>query len=248
MLTLIFDVDGTLAETEEVHRRAYNETFASHRLTWNWTPELYGRLLAVTGGKERIRHYIERYDAAGGPKLLGRIDALHAEKTKRYNDLVEAGAARFRPGVARLVREAHAGGVRLAIATTTGLQNVVSILRAGLGPSGDDFFDVIGAGDVVKRKKPAPDIYTHVLDRLGVDPDACVAFEDSLNGLKAASAAGVRTVVTPSAYNDAERFLGALAVLSDLGEPDAPYRHVAGAGAEDGMVTLAALKRWRLGR
>jgi HAD superfamily hydrolase (TIGR01509 family) len=247
MLTLIFDLDGTISDTEEVHRRAYNETFAAEKLTWNWTPELYGRLLSVTGGKERIRSYIERYDAAGGPSMLARVDRLHEAKTARYQALVESGAAVLRPGIGRLVREASAEGVRIAIAATTSLQNVVSILRAGFGPSGDDLFAEIVAGNAVKRKKPAPDVYDLTLSRLGIDADACIAFEDSLNGLKAASSAGIRTIVTPSTYNRDEPFFGALAVLSDLGEPDKPYRHIAGAGAGDKMVTLATLKRWRKG-
>lgn len=247
MLTLIFDIDGTMAETEELHRRAYNETFAAERLGWTWTPDLYARLLGVTGGKERLRHYVERYDAPGGPAMLARVDRLHEAKTARYQALVESGEAKLRPGVARLVREASNAGVRMAIAATAGLQNAVTILRAGFGPNGDDLFAEIVAGDAVKRKKPAPDVYNLALERLGVDPDACIAFEDSLNGLKAASAAGIRTVVTPSLYNGEERFLGALAVLSDLGDPGRPYRHIAGAGAEDGMVTLEALSRWRKG-
>ncbi|MEJ1158131.1 HAD-IA family hydrolase [Prosthecomicrobium sp. N25] len=247
MLTLIFDLDGTVSDTEEVHRRAYNEAFEAEKLGWNWTPELYGRLLAVTGGKDRIRHYVERYDAAGGPRMLARIDRIYETKTARYQALVEAGEAKLRPGVARLVREAGAAGVRLALAASASLPNAVSILRSGFGPSGDDLFAEIVTGEQVRRKKPAPDVYALALERLGVDPDAAVAIEDSLNGLKAATAAGIRTVVTPSTYTRDEPFFGALAVLSDLGEPGRPYRHIAGAGGGEAMVTLAALDRWRKG-
>ncbi|WP_420135691.1 HAD-IA family hydrolase [Rhodopseudomonas sp.] len=239
---LIFDVDGTLAETEELHRQAFNETFAAEGLPWHWDKAAYRRLLDVAGGKERIAHFLAS-EPEGAYRAAGRIAELHAAKTQRYTALAAVGAP-LRPGVARLIREAQRAGARLAIATTTSLPNVEALLGAAFGGDALALFDVVGAGDVVPAKKPAPDIYNYVLEQLALPADACVAFEDSTNGLKAARGAGLATIVTPGIYTEGDDFNGALALLSDLGEPDAPYRHLAGAGAGDAIVTLATLGRW----
>ncbi len=241
---LIFDVDGTISETEELHRQAFNETFAAAGLPWHWDQALYRKLLDVSGGKERLRYYLDAFDPPAAAGAAGRIAALHAAKTDRYTALVDAGAARLRPGVGRLIAEARRQGVVLAIATTTSLANVESLLRATLGQAGLDAFAVIGAGDMVAAKKPAPDIYRLVLQRLALPAARCVAFEDSANGLAAALGAGVPTVVTPGVYTDDQNFPGALAVMSHLGDTLEPYAHLAGAGADEAMVTLAALARW----
>lgn len=192
---LIFDVDGTLAETEEVHRAAFNAAFAAAGLGWQWDAPLYARLLDVTGGKERIRHYAE---TAGLPiPSSAEIAALHADKTVRYVDLVRGGAIGLRPGIAQLLEDAASAGLQLAIATTTSRPNVDALLAATLGA---DPFAVIAAGDEVAVKKPAPDVYLMALARLGLDAAVCVAIEDTQNGLAAAGAAGLRTVITPSLY------------------------------------------------
>lgn len=241
---LIFDVDGTLAETEETHRQAFNETFARRGLPWFWTQENYRRLLDVTGGKERIRHFIDTQQPPGGAEAVSDIPALHAEKTERYAALIDAGAAAARPGVKRLVAEARAEGLRLAIATTTSLPNVEALLATMFGEDAPGLFDVIGAGDIVPRKKPAPDIFRWTIDRLAIRADQAVAIEDSENGVRSARAAGLQVVVTPSFYSAAQDFSDSLAVVSDLGEPGQPYRHLAGAGGSDPMVTPAALRSW----
>ncbi|QLH73462.1 HAD family hydrolase [Rhodopseudomonas palustris] len=239
---LIFDVDGTLAETEELHRQAFNATFAAEQLPWHWDATLYRKLLDVTGGKERIAHFLKS-EPDGAERAADRIPELHRAKTDRYTALVVAGTA-LRPGVARLIREAKAAGVKLGIATTTSLPNVEALLESSLGPDAMALFDAVGAGDVVPAKKPAPDIYLYVLDALKLPAADCVAFEDSTNGVRAARAAGLPTIVTPGLYTEGDDFPGALAVLSDLGEPDAPYRHLAGVGAGESLVTLDALARW----
>lgn len=239
---LIFDVDGTLAETEDAHRLAFNAAFAEAGLDWVWDVALYRRLLDVTGGKERIRFHL---DQAGLPPLpLDAIARLHARKTELYVAHVDAGRLALRPGIARLIGQARAAGVPLAIATTTSLANVESLLRSTLGADSPGWFAAIGAGDMVARKKPAPDVYEWVLGRLGLPPARCVAFEDSRNGLDAALAAGLPTVITVSRYTDDQSFPGALAVLDHLGEPDAPCFVIDGTTPPTGQVDLVTLRAW----
>ena len=160
---LIFDVDGTLAETEELHRQAFNETFRAFGLDWMWPPELYRELLRVTGGRERIIHYVDHYAPAGSGGALATAREMHADKTARYAKLLRAGEAPPRPGVRRLIAEAHDAGLRLAIATTTSPGNVEPLLGAVLRPRALSWFSVIAAGDIVPAKKPAPDIYDYAL-------------------------------------------------------------------------------------
>ena len=240
---LIFDVDGTLADTErDGHRPAFNAAFAEAGLSWRWDEALYGELLSVTGGKERMRFFCERHDPAflRQADVGHRIKALHAAKTRHYVRLLETGAIPLQPGVARLLREAHAAGLRLAVATTTTPENVTALLPAELMA----LFETVGAGDTVAHKKPAPDIYQWVLARLGLPPSACLAFEDSANGLKASLAAGLPTVVTQSEYTRDHRFAGALAVLSDLGEPGRPSLVHGGTLHGEAFVDLDLLRIW----
>jgi HAD superfamily hydrolase (TIGR01509 family) len=213
---LIFDVDGTLAETEEIHRETFNQTFTSMGFEWNWSQSLYRELLRVTGGKERIRHYLAQWHPQDLSSFASAIPEIHARKTARYTALVQEGAVVLRPGVARLIREATAAGVKLAIATTTSPSNVTTLLRHVEPPLGESIFSVMVAGDDVVAKKPAPDVFQAALTRLGVRPSACIALEDSANGVVSAQRAGVRVVVTPSIYTSDDDFAGASSVVSTL--------------------------------
>jgi len=243
---LIFDVDGTLADTERNgHRPSFNKAFTDAGLNWVWSVELYGVLLAVTGGKERIRHYIEHYQTTfQAPGDLGEfIAGLHRAKNAYYAEMVAAGEIPLRPGVKRLLLEAQREGIRLAIATTTSRENVETLLEHSVDPDAASWFEVIGAGDVVAAKKPSPDIFHYTLDALGLPPEECLAIEDSANGLRSALAAGVKTVVTVSDYTRHERFTGASLVVDNLGEPGQAITVLAGDANGAAMIDMAALRR-----
>ena len=244
---LIFDVDGTLAETErDGHRVAFNRAFADAGLDWHWNEDTYGELLAVTGGKERMFHYWRRTDPDGAdhPDARDRITELHRRKSEHYEDLVREGAVTLRPGIRRLLLEARASGLRLAIATTTSPRNVTTLLEHSLHEEAIGWFEVIGAGDDVPQKKPAPDVYLHVLRELDLPADACLALEDSPPGLQSALRAGIDTVVTRSTYTRSEGFAGAIATLDDLGEPEAPTFGIVHRAPWRGHVTVANLRNW----
>jgi len=221
---LLFDVDGTLADTEETHRQAFNYAFVRFRLEWNWTPALYRELLSVSGGRERILAYIETVSRSQSEKqrLHALVPAIHEAKTLLYTELIGDGRCPLRPGVARLLTEAMQSGVQLAIASTTTSANVHALLDRHLGRGSRPRFDVIACADAVERKKPAPDIYRQVVAMLGRSPAQCVAFEDSENGLRAAKGAGLFTVVTPSMWTRDGDFSAADLVLAHLGDPERP--------------------------
>ncbi|WP_372887815.1 HAD-IA family hydrolase [Shimia sp.] len=206
---LIFDVDGTLAETEEAHRAAFNRSFAAWGLDWSWSQETYRDLLKTTGGKERIKAF-----QAGLPDTAGRlgdaeIAALHKAKTARYADILKQGGMSLRPGVAEMVGAGRRAGLKLAIATTTNRPNVETLCRSCWGKPAYEIFDHIAAGDMVQAKKPAPDVYLLALTQLGLPQEKCLAIEDSRNGVLSARGAGLRVLVTPSAYSADEDFTGA---------------------------------------
>jgi len=235
---VLFDVDGTLADTErDGHRPAFNAAFEELGLDWEWDVDLYGRLLAITGGKERILHFMECHvpEELNRSRLGDWIAHLHKIKTRHYVGMLESGGIPLRPGVARLIHHLRDRNIKIAIATTTTPENVTALLKSTLGEDSPGWFDVIGAGDIVPGKKPAPDIYHWVLDQLGLPAEQCVAVEDSENGLRASLAAGLDTVVTVNGYTRFQDFTGARLVLSDLGEPAQPFSVLAGTGEAKGI-------------
>ena len=224
---IIFDVDGTLADTEEVHRLAFNYVFSEFGLQWQWTPDLYRDLLATSGGRERITQY--------GASLRSRFDTdsefeefvvtMHRAKTRKYAAMLTEGEVALRPGVKRFLEEARAAELTLAIATSSALSNAETLLDNNLPPGWRDWFSVIETCDSVKEKKPSPAVYNAVLKQLDprIDLSSIVVLEDTMNGLNAASAAGLGTIVTTHRYTRHHSFEGALIVVDSLGEPDAPF-------------------------
>ncbi|MEM8503949.1 MAG: HAD family hydrolase [Cyanobacteria bacterium P01_D01_bin.1] len=230
---LIFDVDGTLAETErDGHRPAFNQAFVDAGLDWDWSTQKYGKLLEVSGGKERMRAFIEAMPGfvlpEGFADLTEFIRSVHATKTKYYTQYAMEGRIPLRPGVERLLNEARAKDVKLAIATTTTPANVQALLSSTLGIESLNWFEVIAAGDMVPHKKPAPDVFEYALSHLNLPPENCLGFEDTNNGLLSATQTGLKTIVTVNDYTRTQDFSKATLVISDLGEPDAPFKVLSG--------------------
>ena len=227
----IFDVDGTLADTErDGHRVAFNRAFEEYDLDWHWSVETYGELLAVTGGKERMKYFVENFSQ--GLTVPDNIDTLipelHQAKTRHYTELLSTGAIPLRPGVERLINEARQRNIRLAIATTTTPENVTALLTHTLGPDSIDWFEVIAAGDIVPAKKPAPDIYDYALEKMKLPAKNCIAFEDSSNGIKSSIGADLITIITINDYTRDHDFSDAVVVLDQMGEADKPFNVIAG--------------------
>lgn len=223
---IIFDVDGTLADTEDAHRIAFNKAFADNNLPWNWDVALYDKLLKVTGGKERIKYFVSDF-LTGYDKpedFEDFVKHLHKVKTAHYTAMLADGHIPLRPGVKQLIDEARNAGILLAIATTTSPENVSALLEVGLGKDWASRFASVGCGDIVPLKKPAPDIYNWVLDQLRLAPQDCIALEDSYNGLRASLAAGIDTYITVNHYTRNQDFTGAAAVFDDLSDLPAFYR------------------------
>lgn len=221
---LIFDVDGTLADTESVHLEAFNHAFREEGLDWHWTVEQYTRLLDISGGKERMLHHWRTVDPdmteVDAGAVRDTIHRLHETKTAYYENAVNNGAVTLRPGVLALMSEARGQGLQLAIATTTSPVNIAALLRSAIGLDWRSHFLSVGDASNAPMKKPHPQVYMKVLADLGIRAADCVAFEDSANGLRAATAAGLPTVITPSSFTAHHDFTGALRVVPDLGALD----------------------------
>ena len=226
---IIFDVDGTLADTENAHRVAFNKSFSENHLNWDWDVALYDKLLAVTGGKERIKYFIDSFlpEFPKPEDYDSFVKHLHVVKTGYYTSMLAEGYFPLRPGIKQLINDAHTNDILLAIATTTSPENVSALLEVGLGKNWQSYFACVGCGDIVPNKKPAPDIYNWVLGKLGLPPACCIALEDSNIGLRSSLAAGIKTYITVNHYTRTQDFTGAAAVLDNLEEIDNFY-HISG--------------------
>ncbi|WP_413466287.1 HAD-IA family hydrolase [Hydrogenophaga taeniospiralis] len=222
MNALIFDVDGTLADTESVHLEAFNHAFRQEGLDWHWSTEQYTQLLDISGGKERMLHHWRTVDPdmkeVDAGALTDTINRLHEIKTAYYENAVNSGAVTLRPGVLALMNEARGQGLQLAIATTTSPVNIAALMRSAIGLDWRSHFLAVGDASNAPIKKPHPQVYLKVLADMGMSAPECVAFEDSSNGLRAATAAGLETVITPNSFTAHHDFKGALRVVPDLSQ------------------------------
>lgn len=244
---LLFDVDGTLADTEaDGHRIAFNKAFAEADLDWHWDIELYGKLLAVTGGKERIKFYVEDFltdfTSPNSEDLQQFAATLHKRKTSFYLEMLQQGEIPLRSGVKRLLSEARKAGLRLGIATTTTPENVTYLLTSTLGEESLTWFEVIAAGDIVPAKKPAADIYQYAMDKMGISAAETLAFEDSENGILSSNGASLRTIITTNSYTLNHDFSDALIVLDQMGEEGQPFTVLEGDAGTHQQLTVAMLQ------
>lgn len=241
---LLWDVDGTLAETEQGgHRLAFNRAMAEAGLPWQWAEPTYRRLLAVSGGRERLAVFLR--DVEGRDPDPHRLDELVRRKHHHYRTLVETGELRLRPGVRRLMEAAAAAGLRQAIVTTSGRDSVQVLREHLLGDLAAGLSFAI-CGEDVHHKKPDPEAYRLALARLGIAAGAVLAIEDSINGLGAARGAGLACLVTlgvDSSEEPVQHFEAAAAVVEGLGDPGLPCRVRRGPPCPGGLVTLSWLQQ-----
>jgi HAD superfamily hydrolase (TIGR01509 family) len=226
---IIFDCDGVLVDTErDGHRVGFNRAFKAMGIDAEWSVELYGRLLLVAGGKERMRAYFDEFGWPAGTDTDAAKDelilALHKTKTQITSDLVSEGSMPIRPGILRIIDEAIANNVTLGVCTTSNAQFIDAVLDL-MGPERKAKFAFVHAGDVVKKKKPNPEIYELAKQSLGLPVNQCIVVEDSRNGLLAATGAGLPTIITTSTYTIDEDFSEAVKIVPELGdEPNVNVR------------------------
>jgi len=239
---LMFDVDGTLANTEEAHRKSFNYVFTHAGLDWDWDQALYKQLLRISGGVERMLHYADtRQLKIPSDDPVDFVKNLHRQKTAYYNQLLQSGEIKLRTGVERIIREARQADVRLAITTTTTRVNVETLLQVNLGSESLAWFDAWVCGEEVKHKKPDPEVYTMALQLLNVKASQSIAFEDSYNGVRAACAAGIPCLVTPNPYTDGDDFSGAFMVVDTLGDTHRHTKSLQGMAPPSDYIQLVHL-------
>ena len=237
---IIFDMDGTLADTEELHRRAFNLASRERACPLHWPRLEYKQLLSISGGRERIHHCLQQAGVTGD--LHATVDAVHRRKSALYRQILVTDKVGLRPGIRRLIEECRLAGLKLAIATSSSSENVDTLLRSTFGASGAGYFAAVAGSDLVADKKPSPAVYEHTLSELGLRAEHCIAIEDTRNGNLAALAAGIKTVITTHPLTIDNDFAGASLVVNHLGEPGKPFRLKAGAACGRHYVDLALLQ------
>lgn len=240
---IIFDVDGTLANTEETHRQSFNTAFEEFGLKYHWSEQEYAGLLSISGGRERITAYLKtrKFKNADEHSLREFASQLHQRKSEIYRNNLIAGHVGLRNGVLRLINEARQKNIKLGIATATSRANVETLLQHNLGETGLEQFDVVVTSDIVKDKKPSPAVYQFAIAEMGLTPESCIAIEDTSNGNKAARAAGLKTVITTHAFTIDNDFSGASLVINQLGEPEMPFSVISGNSFGYGYVETELL-------
>ena len=242
---ILFDVGGTIAESEEIHRVSFNEAFKEFGLNWYWDEAIYRELVFIGGGKERIKHYITR----AWPEMLKQknltkyIESVHKIKGQIYEEFLNDSQLKARPGIIRLLKELKNGKIRLAIVSDTTEENLINLFKKGLGINPIEWFEILAHGGCTIQKKPSPDIYLWTLERLKLPPESCLAIEDAPRGVDSAIDAGLKVLVTPSIYTLEEKFEKSSLLLSHLGEPEEPFNVIKGDAFGHSFVDLDLLKK-----
>lgn len=240
---IIFDMDGTLANTEELHRQAFNEAFVEFGYDWQWSKNQYIELLSISGGQHRISHFIQLKETGNGTSdyYEQRAKTIHQRKSEIYRDKLAKDIS-LRSGVERLINQVREEGLRMAISTSSSQKNVEALLHNTLGDDALNWFDTIVTCELVPAQKPAPDHYHMVLSNLNLDAKDCIAIEDSYNGNLSALAAGLKTVITVHDLTIDNDFHGASLVLDKLGEPTDPFTVISGETQGANYVDITLLK------
>ncbi len=227
---VLFDVDGTISETEELHRKSFNESFKEFNLDWFWDEAIYKELINIGSGVERIEYYIKRAwpEMMEYKNLAKYINSIHKVKNEIFEDYIVESEIKPRPGVIRLINELKENKIRIAIVSSTSESNLLKLFKEGLNIDPLTTFDLIAHGDCTKNKRPSPEIYEWILEKLRLPPQSCIAIEDSLRGLESAKSAELNILATPSIFTKEEDFSNAKLVISNLGEPDAPFETIKG--------------------
>ena len=240
---IIFDMDGTLANTEDIHRQAFNAAFNEAKIALQWDRAEYKQLMSISGGRERLRQYLLKHYIKDDQteSVLKLAERLHKRKSAIYRQKLIDGHVGFRPGIRRLIDEAISNKIRLAIATSSSTKNVETLLKMALGDKALDLFSTIVTCDIVEEKKPSPAVYLYALDALGLDARNCIALEDSHNGNLAALTAGLRTVITTHLFTNDDDFSGAALVVNQLGEPASSATVISGNAYGHDYIDIALL-------
>ncbi len=242
---IIFDVDGTLAATEETHRLAFNEAFVEFNIPFQWPVSEYVELLAISGGKERIYSFLKskKFTVPENENLRDYTLKIHQRKSQIYREKLIAGHIGLRTGVERLIKQAKDKNITMAIATSTSTANVEVVLKNALGEDALSYFDTLVSCDLVADKKPSPAVYQYALANLGLKPENCIVIEDTSNGNRAALAAGMKTVITTHPLTVDEDFTGAALVVDQLGELNNNFKVFSGDSYGANHVDLELLDK-----
>lgn len=242
---IIFDMDGTLADTEDIHRRAFNQAFSEYGYNWQWSIKEYIHLLQISGGKERIYDYLRHKNVQfrDNGELWQHAKAIHQRKSEIYRDKLIHEKIELRPGVARLINEASDEKIILSIATSSSRRNVETLLNNAMGADALTLFSTIVTCDIIEHKKPSPAVFQYVLSELKLKPSECITIEDTCNGNLSALRAGLKTVVTTHDFTIDDDFTGASLVVDQLGEPGHAFVVKSGNAFGSQLVDIALLRR-----
>lgn len=239
---IVFDLDGTLAETDEIQRNAFNAAFREAGVSWIWAPAAWARLRRVVQDADKIELFAQHNELKA--PSAGAVAEILALKSRIELSLLESGGASLRPGVARLITEARLSGVKLAICARSGRTALDFLLFNRFGPDGLDWFDVIVTADDFDEIPTPLQAYAKLTSRLKVDPNSCIAIEDDQDGVDAAALSGFRVIATPGLYTGLGDFSRASLVVSDLGRPSDPFEVIQGNLMHASFVSVPVLLDW----